>query len=55
VQANPYPSPINWMQPLLDKTNIDNALYFFRASTTTNRRNIKRLHNEYRSTAWLHL
>ncbi len=32
--GNPYPSPVNWNDAGWTKTNIDNALYFFRASTT---------------------
>ncbi len=32
--GNPYPSPVDWDGPGWTKTNIDNALYFFRASTT---------------------
>ena len=32
--GNPYPSPIDWNAPGWVKTNIDNALYYFRASTT---------------------
>ena len=32
--GNPYPSPINWTGPGWTKTNIDNALYYFKASTT---------------------
>lgn len=33
--GNPYPSPIDWNSPLgWTKTNIDNALYYFKASTT---------------------
>ncbi len=33
--GNPYPSPIDWDAPSgWTKTNIDNALYFFSASTT---------------------
>jgi hypothetical protein len=33
--GNPYPSPIDWDAPFgWTKTNIDNALYFFRASAT---------------------
>jgi hypothetical protein len=33
--GNPYPSPINWSAAQgWTKTNIDNALYYFRASTT---------------------
>ena len=33
--GNPYPSPINWDAPSgWTKTNIDNALYYFKASTT---------------------
>lgn len=35
LTGNPYPSPINWDAPIgWTKNNIDNALYFFRASTT---------------------
>ncbi len=35
LAGNPYPSPINWNASAgWTKTNIDNALYFFRASTT---------------------
>jgi fibronectin-binding autotransporter adhesin len=32
--GNPYPSPIRWSAPGWTKTNIDNAVYFFRASDT---------------------
>ena len=32
--GNPYPSPIDWTGPGWTKTNIDNALYFFKAGTT---------------------
>lgn len=33
--GNPYPSPVNWSEPSgWTKTNIDNSLYFFRASST---------------------
>lgn len=32
--GNPYPSPIDWNAAGWTKTNIDNALYFFNASTT---------------------
>jgi hypothetical protein len=32
--GNPYPSPINWGAAGWTKTNIDNALYFFKASLT---------------------
>jgi hypothetical protein len=33
--GNPYPSPIDWISAAgWTKTNIDNALYFFKASTT---------------------
>jgi len=33
--GNPYPSPINWDAPSgWTKTNIDDALYYFKASTT---------------------
>ena len=33
--GNPYPSPVNWnLANGWIKTNIDNALYFFKASTT---------------------
>jgi hypothetical protein len=33
--GNPYPSPIDWDAPSgWTKTNIDNALYYFKASTT---------------------
>ena len=33
--GNPYPSPINWDAGAgWTKTNIDNALYYFQASTT---------------------
>lgn len=32
--GNPYPSPVDWNAAGWTKTNIDNALYFFRASTT---------------------
>ena len=32
--GNPYPSPVNWNAAGWTKANIDNALYFFRASTT---------------------
>ena len=33
--GNPYPSPIDWNAPSgWTKTNIDNALYYFKASTT---------------------
>lgn len=32
--GNPYPSPVNWNAPGWTKTNIDNAIYFFSASTT---------------------
>ena len=32
--GNPYPSPIDWNAAGWTKTNIDNALYFFKASTT---------------------
>ncbi len=32
--GNPYPSPIDWNAAGWTKTNIDNALYFFRTSTT---------------------
>ena len=32
--GNPYPSPINWDAAGWTKTNIDNALYFFKASLT---------------------
>jgi hypothetical protein len=32
--GNPYPSPINWNAAGWTKTNVDNALYFFKASTT---------------------
>ena len=35
LAGNPYPSPINWDAASgWTKTNIDNALYFFKASTT---------------------
>jgi hypothetical protein len=30
--GNPYPSPINWNAQGWDKTNIDNAIYFFDAA-----------------------
>ena len=30
--GNPYPSPVNWDAPGWTKTNIDNALYYFRSS-----------------------
>jgi hypothetical protein len=30
--GNPYPSPINWISAGWTKTNIDNALYYFKAS-----------------------
>jgi len=32
--GNPYPSPIDWNAPGWTKTYIDNALYYFKASTT---------------------
>ena len=32
--GNPYPSPVNWNAPGWTKNNIDNAIYFFSASTT---------------------
>jgi hypothetical protein len=32
--GNPYPSPVDWNAAGWTKTNIDNALYYFRASTT---------------------
>ena len=32
--GNPFPSPIDWNGPGWTKTNIDDAIYFFRASTT---------------------
>lgn len=32
--GNPYPSPIDWNAAGWTKTNIDNAIYYFRASTT---------------------
>jgi len=33
--GNPYPSPVNWSEPSgWIKTNLDNSLYFFRASST---------------------
>lgn len=32
--GNPYPSPIRWTAPGWTKTNIDNAVYYFRASDT---------------------
>ncbi len=32
--GNPYPSPIDWNAAGWTKTNIDNAVYYFRASTT---------------------
>lgn len=32
--GNPYPSPVDWNAAGWTKTNIDNALYFFRTSTT---------------------
>ena len=32
--GNPYPSAINWNDAGWTKTNIDNAVYYFRASTT---------------------
>jgi hypothetical protein len=32
--GNPYPSPVNWNAAGWTKTNIDNALYFFKASLT---------------------
>ncbi len=33
--GNPYPSPIDWNAPTgWTRTNIDNALYYFKASTT---------------------
>lgn len=32
--GNPYPSPIDWNAPGWNKTNVDNALYFFDAGTT---------------------
>ncbi len=33
--GNPYPSPVNWSEPAgWSKSNIDNALYFFRAGAT---------------------
>ena len=35
MSGNPYPSPIDWDAASgWTKTNIDNALYYFRASTT---------------------
>ena len=35
LAGNPYPSPIDWDAPSgWTKTNIDNSLYFFKASTT---------------------
>jgi hypothetical protein len=34
LAGNPYPSPVNWNAAGWTKTNIDNALYFFRASST---------------------
>lgn len=35
LAGNPYPSPIDWNSPSgWTKTNIDNALYFFRASSS---------------------
>ncbi len=32
--GNPYPSPIDWNAAGWTRTNIDNAIYYFRASTT---------------------
>ncbi|MBE0678067.1 MAG: DUF2341 domain-containing protein [Bacteroidales bacterium] len=32
--GNPFPSPVDWNGPGWTKTNIDDALYFFMASTT---------------------
>ncbi|MDX9773640.1 MAG: T9SS type A sorting domain-containing protein [Bacteroidales bacterium] len=32
--GNPYPSPVDWNGPGWTKTNIDDAVYFFMASTT---------------------
>ncbi len=32
--GNPFPSPVDWDGPGWTKTNIDDALYFFMASTT---------------------
>ena len=32
--GNPYPSPVDWNAAGWTKTNIDNALYYFRAGTT---------------------
>jgi hypothetical protein len=35
LMGNPYPSPIDWNAPMgWTKTNIDNALYFFKASAS---------------------
>ena len=35
LAGNPYPSPVDWDAPSgWTKTNIDNALYYFKASTT---------------------
>jgi len=36
LAGNPYPSPIDWNASGWTKTNIDNAIYFFNASATTN-------------------
>jgi hypothetical protein len=32
--GNPYPSPVNWNAAGWTKTNLDNAVYYFMASTT---------------------
>ena len=34
LAGNPYPSPVDWNAAGWTKTGIDNALYFFRTSTT---------------------
>lgn len=34
LTGNPYPSPVDWNAGGWTKLNIDNALYFFKASTT---------------------
>jgi hypothetical protein len=35
--GNPYPSPIDWNSPSLVKTNVDEAIYFFNASSPGNK------------------
>ncbi len=34
LTGNPYPSPVDWDEAGWTKTNIDDAIYYFRASTT---------------------